>query len=115
MLRIFENNPISLLRAVQCTKYDLWTRTVDYRLAQLSVRADRKKGSLGNHKNVDSGNVMQKSFVVYSNLMFIIIRAKRVPIMLEPNCYERFGDNKKKTCRQVTSSMQLQNRSFQGV
>ena len=29
---------------------------------KLSVRADRQKGSLGNHNNVDSGNVMQKSF-----------------------------------------------------
>ena len=59
------------MRAVQCTKYDLWTRTVDYGLAQLSVRADRKKGSLGNHNNVDSGNFMQKSFVVYSKILYV--------------------------------------------
>lgn len=70
MLRIFRNNRISLLRAIHCTKYNLWTRTVDYGLAQLSVHADLKKGSLGNHNNVDSGNVMQKSFVVYSKILY---------------------------------------------
>ena len=31
----------------------------------------KTEGSLGNHKNVDSGNVMQKSFVVYSKILFV--------------------------------------------
>ena len=66
-----QNNRISLFRAIQSTKYNLWTRTVNYGLAQLSVRADRKKGSLGNHNADGSGNVMQKSFLVYSKILCV--------------------------------------------
>ena len=47
MLKIFESSRISLFRAIQCTNYNLWTRTVDCGLAQLSMRADHKKGRLG--------------------------------------------------------------------
>ena len=49
MLKIFGNTGISLCRAIQCTKYKLQTRTVDYGLwtrAQLSVLADCKKKEL---------------------------------------------------------------------
>ena len=57
-----QNNRISLFRAIQCTKYNLWTRTVNYGLAQLSVRAE-------NTHNADCrGNFMQKSFLVYSKI-----------------------------------------------
>ena len=71
MLRIFGSNRSYLLRAIHCTKYNLWTRNVDYGVAQLSVRADRKKGSLGNHSNDGSGNFLQKSFVVYSKILYV--------------------------------------------
>ena len=57
-----QNNRISLFRAIQSTKYNLWTRTVNYGLAQLSVRADRKKGSLGNHNADGSGTSCKNHF-----------------------------------------------------
>lgn len=89
-------------RAILCTKYNLWTRTVDYGLAQLSVRTDRKKGSLGNHNADDSGNFMQKSFLVYSKILCV-----KSAFQL---CWSEIAINgleitrNKTTCRQVRSS-----------
>ena len=112
MLRIFGDNRISLFRVIHCTKYNLWTRAVDYGLAQLSARADRKKGILGKHNNDGSGNVMQKSFVVYSKILYV---QNAFQLWWNEAAISGLEITRKKTCRQVTSSMQLQNRSFEVV
>ena len=66
MLKICENNQIpSQSHAV----YEILLVDKDCGLAQLSVHADHKKGSLGNHNANGNGNVMQKkSIVVYSKM-----------------------------------------------
>ena len=112
MLIIFGKNRINLPRAIHCKKYNLWTRNVDYGLAQLSVRADRKKGSLGKHNNDGSGNVMQKSFVVYSKILYV---QNAFQLCWNETAISGLEITRKKTCRQVTSSIQLQNRSLEVV
>ena len=83
MLKIFGNTGISLFRAIQCTKYNLETGTVDYGLgtrAQLSVLADRKKGSLGKPQG---RRKRKNNLKIISRLLKDITRAKCVPIIPE--------------------------------
>ena len=101
MLRIFENNPISLLRAVQCTKYDLWTRTVDYGLAQLSLKRELK---------TTTPTAAETSCKTH----FSFIQKYYACKMLSNYARMKLLSAVKKTIsrHRVTSSMQLQNRSF---
>ena len=75
-----ENNRISLFRAIQFTKYNLWTRTVDYGLAQLSVRAGHEKERLGKSQRRRQRKL---HLTIISRLLNNIMRAKCVPVMLE--------------------------------
>ena len=75
-----ENNRISLFRAIQCAKYNLWTRTVDYGLAQLSVRAGHEKERLGKSQRRRQRKL---HLPIISRLLNNIMRAKCVPVMLE--------------------------------
>ena len=80
---------------------------MDYGLAQLSVRADRKKGSLGKPQSRRQWKRHAK-----------IIRRLFKNIMREKLCRNEIAmsgleiTRKNHLSRQVTSSMQLQNRSF---
>jgi len=82
MLKIFGNTGISLFRAIQCTKYNLETRTVDYWLGHnsLYVLADRKKESLGKPQR---RRKRKNHLKIISRLLKNIICAKCVPIMPE--------------------------------
>ena len=81
------------------TEYWLWTRTVGYGLAQLSVRTDQKEGSL---KESTTSTAAGTSTEINSCLFKVIMRAKCVLIMLEWNYCQ-------------LCPMQPQNRSFQVI
>ena len=114
MLKVFGNTGISLFRAIQCcTKYDLETRTVDYEpghnsLCSLMV----KKESLGKSRRWRKRKNHLKIILSFIKKYYVCkMRSNYAGMKISGLEITR----NKTTCRQVTTSMQLQNRSFQAV